>query len=234
MRLLMHPLYGYLARGLEQELFFLGQDALGKQKSLLVEYGFERRPKPYGRGSHRYRMDRSGAVLELHSFCFGLYPDESDGFLFIRAGSKAVLYLGSSPAVPGSYKEDLMLLPTDLVLWKKFHTASSAFLEWVEEYEEWVQRRMGAEYRIHAQKHSPSPWLAPADARAWFRLYRNDPAAALRSVPADGLDSPRAALAASRRVWKRVGARLAAPARWLAPDTTAETNDRYKVQEQEG
>lgn len=187
MRLLTAAGYGYLLRGLEQQLWFLGQDVLhaaGGRKNLLVQHGFEKFKPPFQQGSSRYRTVWKGRTVELHSFCVGIYGAKADGFLYIRAKNLAAVYCGRRPPWPGRYRDALLFQPR----WgwieeeARFHRAASVFLEWLDDYETWVEREMGADYRAGCYRRYHQEWLPPEEVRDWFRLYRDAPGSALKRI----------------------------------------------------
>lgn len=170
--MLNKKIYTQLVRGLEQHLWFLGQDTLDLKHNLLVRYGFRRyRIRGHG-GSNRYKMKWRSRTVDLHSFCVGMYSTKHDGFLYVRAHDKAYAYLGKKAPLPGRYRKTFLMLPSNKESKERFFKASCEFLEWLEEYESWVDATCGKSYRRRCYRLYHRKWLSPAKARTWFKKYR--------------------------------------------------------------
>lgn len=166
-------IYRFLMRGLEQQMWFFGQD-VRHGNNLLARYGFRPEREVGLQGSSLYRFRGEAGLLELHSFCVGLYREEQPGFIFVRGRLNAYLHHGKMPPHPGRYGEELMI-PRSESEWSAFENAAGVFLDWVLEYEAWIDRVAGKNYRLALYPHCPLPWLEPADAREWMRRYRSAP-----------------------------------------------------------
>ncbi len=164
-----------LARGLEQWLWFLGVDASCPKNNLLLRNGSVKF-KPAGtQGSSRYRQAWRGNCIELHSFCVGVYPEDADGFIFIRARHQCFLYVAANPPIPGSYPEqDVIPAETEEPI-DRFHAAAVRFLDWLAAYETWVDRECGPGYRAQCYQAYHMKWLPPISGLAWFRHFCSKP-----------------------------------------------------------
>lgn len=165
-------IYNELLRGLKQQLWFFGQDTSDRENNLFEQYGFYRYRTPGHGGSNRYKIRWGIRTLELHSFCVGIYGNNQDGFIFIRAYEQAYLYLGKKPPVPGRYRETYLAFPSAGEDKKGFYETSSEFLEWLEHYESWIDDTYGKEYRLDCYEKYHRKWLEPDKARKWFKDYR--------------------------------------------------------------
>lgn len=165
-------IYKQLNRGLEQYLWYLGQDTKDPKNNLLRQYGFHRyRISGHG-GSSRYKIKRGSKMVDLHSFCVGIYGKNKESFLFVRAHDQSYLYLGKKAPLPGRYRKTFLVRPVKRETKERFFIASCEFLEWLEDYETWVEKNYGKGYRIGCYKRYSSKWLSPAKARKWFQKYR--------------------------------------------------------------
>ena len=166
MRLLRRREQRRLVRCLEQQVWFLGQDVLSPAGNLLVWHGFHKWKPPFVPGSSRYRRAWRDRVVELHSFCIGLYGGGRDGFVYVRAHDAAYGYRGQCPPLPGRYRRE-WLQPLS-------QPGFGEFVEWLLEYEQWVEDRCGASYREVAYQRYHRKWLAPAAARTWLENWKNE------------------------------------------------------------
>ncbi len=166
-------IYRYFLRGLEQQMWFWGQDAR-HGGNLLVRFGFERF-RSGAQGSSRYRLARQGATIELHSFCAGLYRPNTPGFLYIRGKYNAYRYDGSEPPDPECFCHAPLTIPDHTDEADPFFAALALFLDWEEAYEAWLEDLVGPKYRAGLFPHCPTPWLPPGDARVWLRAFSAEP-----------------------------------------------------------
>ena len=72
-----------LAEGIQQQMYFWGQDVRRPEGNFLVEQGFARSPTTGLKGTSCYRRDWQGGHIELYGSCAGWYG-KSNGFTFIR------------------------------------------------------------------------------------------------------------------------------------------------------
>ena len=72
-------IYKQLLRGLEQELWYLGQDTLKRESNLLEKYGFHRYRTSGHEGSSRYKLKWRNRTLDFHSLCIGIYGNGEKG-----------------------------------------------------------------------------------------------------------------------------------------------------------
>lgn len=168
-------IYRYFLRGMEQQMWMLGQDAR-HGGNLLLRHGFERF-RTSRQGSSRYRLPWRGATVELHSFCAGLYRADAPGFIYIRGKYNAFRYDGTEPPNPESFCHAPLAIPEHTQLSDPFFAAVALYLDWAEEYEAWIEKLVGPGYRTNLFPHCPLPWLPPAEARRWLRTFRDQPLA---------------------------------------------------------
>jgi len=161
MRLLNRREQRRLIRCLEQQLWFFGQDVLAPAGNLLVRHGFTKWKPPFAPGSSRYRLAWRDRVIELHSFCVGIYSGGREGFLYVRAHDAAYGYRGGQPPWPDRYRQEwLRPLP---------HPACAEFAEWVMEYEQWVEDFCGPRYRPAVYERYRRKWKPPEEVRRWLQ-----------------------------------------------------------------
>ena len=172
MHVINQKIYKRLIRGLEQRIWYLGQDTLDHENNLLVKFGFERYRTSGHIGSSRYKLKWGSLTIELHSLCLGMYVENEDGFLYVRSPAGSYIYLDQNPTVPGHYQTEFLIDPKTMEDKWRFHKASSIFLEWLEHYECWLDETVGKDYRLACHQLYKHDWLTPDQARAWFRQYR--------------------------------------------------------------
>ena len=186
----------FLVAAMEQQMWFFGCDAACTNGNLLVRYGFRRdRPEGHRGKSSRYRFLWQPAAahyrlagpaaepfrVDLHGWCAGIHPERhggAGGFLYVRAGSRLGWYDAPEPPAPGEYDDDPAAVRAFRLLGRDpesgFRRAVSLFLGWVEEYESWVERTCGLDYRRRCHARAPLPWLPPSEARGWLARYRRE------------------------------------------------------------
>ena len=150
--------YDELILVLQQYLWFLGQDTLNPDDNLLQQYGFAKHPAVNHGGTSRYTFKWGDRTVELHSFCVGIYGNRQNGFLFVRAHDAAYLYLGNQAPLPGHYLDDLILHPENDGVMERFLPICSEFLEWLEDYEQWIDSTQGKGYRKNCYKMYHRKW----------------------------------------------------------------------------
>ena len=87
----------------------------------------EKLKSPNNKGSSRYQSEQNEDLIDLHSFFVGIYPNSSDGFIFIRARNRCFLYTAKYPPWPGDYPEEYMFTPETKELTNRFHSAAALF-----------------------------------------------------------------------------------------------------------
>lgn len=171
-----------LAEGIQQQMYFWGQDVLRPEGNFLVEQGFQRSPSTGIKGTSCYRREWQNGHIELYGSCAGWYG-ENQGFTFIRPWKRCVIWRsGETTPIPGSWQKELIdssATKTDLYL------ASHPFLDWLISYEYAVLAQFGRAYRQHTYwKYSKVPkakaWIDPARALQWFQCYREKPEELIR------------------------------------------------------
>jgi len=167
-----------LAEGIQQQMFFWGQDVSRPDGNFLVEQGFERSPSLGIKGTSRYRLPWQEGHIELYGSCAGWYGEDS-GFSFIRPRHRCVIWLsGSETPIPGA-----------------LYQASLPFLDWLIAYEHGVLDCFGKDYREkNYRKYAKVPkakeWLKPAAALSWFQCFRESPELLVRPKKfSDGNDA---------------------------------------------
>lgn len=103
-------IYNELLRGLKQQLWFFGQDTSEREDNLFEQYGFYRYRTPGHGGSNRYMIQWGIRTLELHSFCVGIYGNNQDGFIFIRAYEQAYLLSWEKTSGTGAIQRSVFSL----------------------------------------------------------------------------------------------------------------------------
>ena len=68
-----------------------------------------------------------------------------------------------------------MFTPETKELTNRFHAAASLFLEWLEDYEVWIDKSYGFEYRDLCYKAYHLKWQCPSEGRDWFSSFRRHP-----------------------------------------------------------
>lgn len=182
----------FLIGALEQQMWFFGCDAVGRNGNLLERHGFRRCRQDHPRGrSSCYRcewtLDAASAALaqtatvtvELHGWCAGLHinggPHQSS-FLYARAGNRLGWINVPEHPAPGEYDDCASVRRSFCLLGRRpdegFQRTAGLFLRWMEHYEAWVDATCGIHYRQRCHEMAPLPWLPPVSGRAWLRAYR--------------------------------------------------------------
>lgn len=159
---------------LAQQMFFWGRDVV-QADNLLIEAGFEKRPSLGLKGTSCYRFPWRQGFIELHGACAGWFPSTATdfvGFLFIRADKRCYTHCLDDAVIPGSYDYQ-QLSSGDF---RQVLAAARRFAEWLCEYESWIQRRMGKEYRrgcweMYSKLTASRPWLEVELAQHWLRRF---------------------------------------------------------------
>lgn len=166
-----------LAEGIQQQMYFWGQDVLRPEGNFFVEQGFERLPSTGIKGTSCYRKEWQGGSIELYGACAGWYG-ENGGFAFIRPRRRCVVWNSAEETpIPGEWQLDLMdksASKSDL------YEASLPFLNWLIEHEQSVLDRFGIEYRnanylSYKKVPKAKAWLQPEEALQWFKCFRDTP-----------------------------------------------------------
>lgn len=175
LRMLKPGVQSSLVRGLEQWLWFLGMDVRHQMGNLLLKNGFVKF-KPNGTGgSSRYQREWRGGYIDLHSYSVGFCSKEHKGFQYVRARHQCFIYTSSNPPFPGCYPEEFLIAADSDEKMCHLHSAATHFLEWVEEYERWVDSACGSKYREDCYQAYKRKWQPPVTGRAWFRRFCRQP-----------------------------------------------------------
>lgn len=165
----------WLAAGLEQQMWFLGCDcAAGGEHNLLVEYGFRkfRDPGQSGRSS-RYQLHRADAsVVDLHGFHAAVLAPGAGAFVYLRGRQQSYATDDVGLFDPGAWTPQRMSSFPRPEAARSTLSAGLAFLQWLLDYEAWVEGKMGPRFRQHCHRRAPLPWLPPARANDWFDALR--------------------------------------------------------------
>lgn len=171
-----------LAEGLQQQMFFWGQDVIHPAGNQLVAQGFERLPSKGLKGTSRYRREWQDGHLELYGSCAGWYGPNG-GFAFIRPRKRVVIWTsGDTTPTPGLWQPEFIktgIHKTEL------HAASLPFLDWLLSYEKNILTQFGPAYReenYHQYQKVPkaTSWISPELALKWFTIFRNHPEQLIR------------------------------------------------------
>jgi len=166
-----------LAAGLQQQMFFWGQDVVHPAGNLLVRNGFERLPSKGLKGTSCYRREWQGGIIELYGSCAGWYGPK-EGFTFMRPRKRVVIWdSGETTPIPG--KRELESIRAG-VSKEELHAASRPFLDWLISYERKVIDQFGIAYREENYlKYDKVPkatsWIWPEAALRWMTTFRDSP-----------------------------------------------------------
>ena len=166
-----------LAEGIQQQMYFWGQDVLRPGGNYLVKQGFVRLPSKGAKGTSCYQLDWQGGRVELYGSCAGWYGRPAS-FAFLRPRRRCVIWRSEvdSP-IPGEW--DRRLIVTEATR-EELYQASLPFLDWLIAYEEEVLAEFGSDYREeNFRRYRKVPkakvWLKPELALGWFRDFRERP-----------------------------------------------------------
>lgn len=166
-----------LAEGIQQQMYFWGQDVTRPEGNFLVAQGFSRSPSTGLKGTSCYRRDWQGGTIELYGSCAGWYGPDG-GFTFIRPWKRCAIWLSEETTpIPGSWQKELIHRSASKA---ELYQASLPFLDWLISYEYAVLGRFGRGYRQkNYWKYSKIPkaraWVNPETALSWFRCFRERP-----------------------------------------------------------
>ena len=171
-----------LAAGLQQQMYFWGQDVTHSQGNLFLSRGFERKPSTGIKGTSCYTCEWQGGCIELYGSCAGWYGVQG-GYCFIRPWRRSVIWNSKdSTPIPGHWqKEQIQKKPDRSAIYK----ASLPFFDWLISYEEFVEETFGKSYRqsnYESYRKVPKAraWMAPEQSLAWFKEYRERPESLVR------------------------------------------------------
>ncbi|MEN8772378.1 MAG: hypothetical protein ABF379_15045 [Akkermansiaceae bacterium] len=166
-----------LAEGLQQQMFFWGQDVTHPKGNQLVKNGFERLRSKGLKGTSCYRREWQNGHLELYGSCAGWYGPYG-GFAFIRPRKRVVIWTSSEKTpTPGLWEPDF-IKPS--IRKEELHAASLPFLDWLISYEKTILEQFGVEYREenygrYDKVPKATSWVRPEVALRWFSCFRNTP-----------------------------------------------------------
>ena len=166
-----------LADGIQQQMFFWGQDVQRPGGNFFVEQGFTRSPSTGLKGTHCYRREWQQGHIELYGSCAGWYG-EGGGFTFMRPWHRCVIWRSEETTpIPGSWQKSLIersATRSDL------YQASLPFLDWLISHEYAVLAKFGKAYRLenykdYRKRSKTKTWLPPTEALRWLQCYRERP-----------------------------------------------------------
>lgn len=166
-----------LADGIQQQMFFWGQDVSHPEGNFLVTQGFERSASLGIKGTSRYRLPWQGGYIELYGACAGWYGPQG-GFTFIRPRRRCAIWLSEKETpIPGAWQQEFIAKDTER---SDLYLASLPFLDWLITYEYKVLEHFGTSYREENYwKYRKVPkakaWLKPEVALRWFKRFRENP-----------------------------------------------------------
>lgn len=165
-----------LSDGLQQQMFFWGQDVLRPTGNFLREEGFKRSASRGSKGTSCYRLPWQNGHVELYGACAGWY-DPDGGFTFIRPRRRCYLWNSREETpTPGAWQNDSLRAAS----FSELYTAALPFLDWLIAYEQAVLERFGCSYRDeNFRKYRKVPkakqWVEPSAALRWFKCLRDSP-----------------------------------------------------------
>ncbi|MEM9081669.1 MAG: hypothetical protein AAGC74_13370 [Verrucomicrobiota bacterium] len=170
-----------LAEGIQQQMFFWGQDVLRPEGNFLLDQGFSRSPSTGIKGTSCYRREWQQGHIELYGSCAGYYKSEGS-FTFIRPWKRCAVWTAETTPIPGSWQRAFIKATASK---EELYQASLPFLDWLISYEFAVLSTFGRSYRKSTHwkyKKVPKakPWLEPSLALEWFQTYRSNPKQLLR------------------------------------------------------
>lgn len=166
-----------LSDGLQQQMFFWGQDVIRPTGNFLKEQGFQRSPSKGSKGTSCYRLPWQDGHIELYGACAGWYGREG-GFTFIRPRRLCYLWTSAHETpTPGALQNHHLASATQ----RDLYPAALPFLDWVIAHEEAVLSRFGESYRqenFRQYRKVPKArqWIEPSAALQWFKCLRDSPA----------------------------------------------------------
>lgn len=165
------------ANGIQQQMFFWGQDVLHPSGNLLLKTGFKKSPSTGIKGTSCYKLAWQDGHIELYGSCAGWYG-KNGGFAFIRPWKKCVVWeSGTETPIPGTWKKEFVKRNASRA---ELHKAARPFLEWLLSYERFVQQECGEQYRsenFKSYKKVPKAklWLPPKVALEWMECLYQSP-----------------------------------------------------------
>lgn len=166
-----------LAEGIQQQMYFLGQDVIRPEGNFLVKEGFERSPSRGLKGTSCYRLAWQDGHIELYGACAGWYG-RGKGFAFIRPRQRCVVWRSDEVTpIPGAWRNELI---DKRATKNELYQASLPFLDWLISYEKTVIKHFGSAYRtLNYRDYKKVPkakaWVEPAIALRWFQCFRESP-----------------------------------------------------------
>lgn len=166
-----------LAEGLQQQMFFWGQDVLHPAGNQLVQNGFIRTPSKGLKGTSCYRREWQDGHLELYGSCAGWYGPKS-GFAFIRPRKRVVIWESTDTTpIPGKWQPEFIKTGASK---EELHAASRPFLDWIIDYEQTLLNQFGIEYREENYRRfekvpKATAWIPPKAALSWIISFRDTP-----------------------------------------------------------
>lgn len=159
------------ATGFYQQMYFLGKDVIHPKGNQLTCYGFEKSPSLGLKGTSCYGQKSSEGLIELYGSCAGMYSEESQ-LVFLRKRCRFYHWLPEHRLVAGQWSQEQVDpgQPEDVF------RSLAPLLKWWLEYEAWIEKRWGSNYRMQCYKEwgrlkSKEPWLRPDLAVEWVMEF---------------------------------------------------------------
>ena len=165
-----------LSDGLQQQMFFWGQDVLRPTGNFFKDQGFERSPSKGLKGTSCYRLAWQNGHIELYGSCAGWYGPDG-GFTFIRPRRRCYIWNSKTETpIPGAWQKKFLNSATK----SELYTAALPFLDWLITHEQAVLARFGHSYRReNFRRYRKVPkakqWVEPPAALQWFKSLRDSP-----------------------------------------------------------
>ena len=166
-----------LAEGLQQQMFFWGQDVNHPAGNQLVQNGFVRTPSKGLKGTSCYRLEWQDGHLELYGSCAGWYGQQG-GFSFIRPRKRVVIWENENTTpIPGKWQPEFVKTSATK---EELHAASKPFLDWLISYEQTILNQFGTAYREenylrYQRVLKATSWIKPHAALRWITCFRDTP-----------------------------------------------------------
>lgn len=143
---------------LDQQMYLLGCDVRCSQRNLLIDYGFHRtRGDSDDRGASRYDIKREKTLLQLWGSAFA-YAEQGLGAITVKRDQfKVGVFKTSDSSLRQMTLAGLDQL-SSLSSLGQLEMLFSRLFHWIADYEAWVLKTMGADYRRHCvEEHLTRP-----------------------------------------------------------------------------
>ncbi len=155
------------ANGFYQQMYFLGKDVIHQDGNQLMAYGFKKSPSRGLKGTSCYGKNANGTMIELYGSCAGAYS-ETTQLVFLRKRCRFYNWLPEYRLIAGQWSQEHIHSgkPNEIL------TALEPLLKWWVDYEDWIEKRLGAAYREQCYREwnkikAKTRWLPPGAAIEW-------------------------------------------------------------------